>query len=68
MKLFKQKLPKIRLYKTWIIDHWEYYYLLVGANGEPMNTSEMYTTKSSAKRAAKAMRRAAALATFEDYT
>jgi uncharacterized protein YegP (UPF0339 family) len=43
----------------------QWYFVLKAANGEPVCTSEAYTTKDDAKRGAKSHRKAARTATVE---
>lgn len=46
----------------------QFYFNLVAPNGEPVATSEMYPTKSNAKRGIDAVRRAASAVKIEDNT
>ena len=46
----------------------QFYFNLVASNGEPVATSEMYPTKSNAKRGIDAVRRAASSTKVEDNT
>lgn len=46
----------------------QYYFNLVASNGEPVATSERYTTKSNAERGIDAVRRAASTTKVEDNT
>ena len=46
----------------------KYFFVLVAGNGEPVANSEMYESKSNAKKGAEACQRAAAAATVVDDT
>ena len=46
----------------------QYYFNLVASNGEPVATSERYTTKSNAERGIDAVRRAASTTEVKDNT
>lgn len=46
----------------------KYYFSLVAANGEPVASSQMYSSKSGAVKGAEACQRAAAAATIADET
>lgn len=46
----------------------KYHYILIAGNGEPVATSQMYTSKAGAMKGAEACQRAAAAATIVDDT
>lgn len=43
-----------------------WYFVVIGSNGEPITTSELYTRKDGARRGRKALRRAVLLASMGD--
>jgi uncharacterized protein YegP (UPF0339 family) len=45
----------------------DYFFVLKASNGEPVATSEPYSSKQSAERGMEAMKRAAQQASTEDY-
>ena len=46
----------------------QFYFTLIASNGEPLSVSEMYPTKSNAKRGIEAMHRAASTMKVKDNT
>jgi len=58
-------LPKYKIHSS---KDGQFYYTLVGGNGEVMNTSETYHTKQACRKGIRAARRNSVIAITEDWS